>query len=290
MVKTTNAGSNWYLLTTGELTSILLSVDFTNINTGYSVGYSGPYGICIETTNAGLDWFELSLSCLEQWHIWNSVTFVNNNTGYVLGTCLNKTTNSGTNWSNLMYTSGGMSQSFPDINTGYIVGGYDTAGYKISKTTNGGNNWFIQLSGMTKSLRSVYFVNQTTGWAVGDSGIILKTTDGGGPIGIIPISNKIPDRFQLYQNYPNPFNPSTTIKFDIPTPLNPPFRKGGTSESVKLVVYDVLGREAATLVNEQLKPGSYEVEWNGSNYTSGVYFYKLMAGDYMETKKMVLVK
>jgi hypothetical protein len=107
------------------------------------------------------------------------------------------------------------------------------------------------------------------------------------PIGIKQISSEIPDKFNLSQNYPNPFNPSTKIKFDIP---NFPLMKGVRGMSVRLTIYDLLGREVATLVNRQLQPGTYEVEWDGTNYPSGVYFYKLSAGDYIETKKMVLVK
>ena len=104
---------------------------------------------------------------------------------------------------------------------------------------------------------------------------------------------KIPVSFSLSQNYPNPFNPVTKIKFGIPTPLNPPFAKGGTAKPggfVKLIIYDVLGREVATLVNEQLTPGTYEAEWDGTDYPSGVYFYKLTAGDYTESRKMILIK
>jgi hypothetical protein len=99
------------------------------------------------------------------------------------------------------------------------------------------------------------------------------------PIGIIPIGNKIPDKFELLQNYPNPFNPNTTINFKIPS-----------SEYVILKVYDVLGREAATLVNENLKAGEYNVNFNAVNLTSGSYFYKLSAGTISDVKKMLLIK
>lgn len=104
------------------------------------------------------------------------------------------------------------------------------------------------------------------------------------PVGINQISSEIPSSFALQQNYPNPFNPSTKIKFSIPANVK------RETANVKLGVYDVLGKEVATLVNEQLKPGTYEVEWDGSNYPSGVYFYKIISGDFVETKKMVLVK
>jgi hypothetical protein len=112
-------------------------------------------------------------------------------------------------------------------------------------------------------------------------------------IGLHPLSEKIPNSFSLSQNYPNPFNPSTKIKFDIPLSRGV---SEGRGVSVKLVVYDVLGREIANLIpplwggKEGLLPGTYEVEWDGSNYPSGVYFCKLITSDYSKTRKMVLVK
>jgi photosystem II stability/assembly factor-like uncharacterized protein len=98
----------------------------------------------------------------------------------------------------------------------------------------------------------------------------------------------VPSSFKLYQNYPNPFNPTTTIKFDIPaSPLA--FGKG-EGPGVRIIIYDILGREIIKLIDEQLTPGSYKVDWNASNYASGLYFYKLVAGDFVETKKLVLLK
>jgi hypothetical protein len=108
-----------------------------------------------------------------------------------------------------------------------------------------------------------------------NAGINLYTLNGIPPIGdpIIPLV------YLLEQNYPNPFNPTTKIRYDLPR-----------YEFVNLSVYDVLGREVETLVNEKLYPGSYEVEWNASSYPSGVYFYKLISGNYVQTKKMMLLK
>ena len=94
-----------------------------------------------------------------------------------------------------------------------------------------------------------------------------------------PVSNVIPDKYSLHQNYPNPFNPSTKIKFDIPD---------GTQ--VKLIVYDILGREVAELVNINLLAGTYEYTFDGSALSSGVYFYSLEVGDFKETKRMLLIK
>ncbi len=83
----------------------------------------------------------------------------------------------------------------------------------------------------------------------------------------------------MQQNYPNPFNPVTKINFSLPK-----------AEYVKLTIYDALGREIETLVSENLTPGTYQAEWNGNNYASGVYFYRLQAGSFSETKTMTLVK
>jgi hypothetical protein len=96
---------------------------------------------------------------------------------------------------------------------------------------------------------------------------------------ISKIQNSVPTVFKLYQNYPNPFNPVCVIKYDLP-------------KDVKAVIkiYDILGREVKTLVNEFKKAGAYTVNFDGSVYASGVYFYRIEAGDFVESKKMVMVK
>jgi hypothetical protein len=93
-----------------------------------------------------------------------------------------------------------------------------------------------------------------------------------------PTSNK-PQTFTLEQNYPNPFNPLTKIKYEIPAEV-----------SVTIKIYNIIGKEIAVLVNGTQKPGKYEVEWDGANYASGVYFYSIKAGNFKQTKKMILVK
>jgi len=98
-------------------------------------------------------------------------------------------------------------------------------------------------------------------------------------IAIKPISTVIPRQFYLSQNYPNPFNPTTSIRYELPK-----------SGFVNLVVYDALGKELKTLVNEKQSAGTYEAAFNGSNYTSGVYFYRLTTENFSETKKMLLIK
>ncbi len=104
----------------------------------------------------------------------------------------------------------------------------------------------------------------------------------GGIVSAVEQENEIISIFTnyiLHQNYPNPFNPTTTIKYSIPK-----------LSFITLKVYDVLGSEVATLVNEEKPVGTYELSWNAANLASGVYFYQLKAGSYVETKKMILLK
>jgi len=103
--------------------------------------------------------------------------------------------------------------------------------------------------------------------------------NGGFNVGVMPISSVIPTSFSLYQNYPNPFNPVTKIRYELP--------RAGV---VKLVVFDALGREVQTLVNEKQSAGTYETTFNGSQLPSGVYFYRLTAKGYIETKKLLLIR
>ncbi|NOS86185.1 MAG: T9SS type A sorting domain-containing protein [Ignavibacteria bacterium] len=122
------------------------------------------------------------------------------------------------------------------------------------------------------------FLNDSIGYVVGAGGTILYTTDGGITF-VNHTSSDIPNGYFLSQNYPNPFNPLTNIKFDIPKRSN-----------VKISIYDILGKEISVLVNEELNPGIFEVNWDASNFPSGVYFYKIETEDYSESKKMVLLK
>ena len=89
----------------------------------------------------------------------------------------------------------------------------------------------------------------------------------------------LPERYVLEQNYPNPFNPSTTIKFELPR-----------ASHVNLTVYDVLGRELSRLVNERMDAGYHDVKFDGSALASGVYFFRLQAGSYVQTKKLMLLR
>jgi hypothetical protein len=109
-------------------------------------------------------------------------------------------------------------------------------------------------------------ISETGSFALGTASVTVRIDD-------------TPLRFNLEQNYPNPFNPSTTIKYALPR-----------ASQVNLSVYDILGREVSVLVNDRRDAGVYEVKFDGSNLASGVYFYRLQAGTYVETKKLLLVR
>ena len=162
---------------------------------------------------------------------------------------------------------------FLNTQEGWAVGVNGT----ILHTTNGGTNWLVEGAGLTGNfLTGVHFTSSTNGYVSGNDKTLLKYTQS---IGITPIPGTLPEDYALMQNYPNPFNPTTTIKFTI-----------SNIRLTILKVYNVLGNEVAVLVNEKLSAGSYEVEFNAGNIPSGVYFYQLQAGDYAETRKMVLIR
>jgi hypothetical protein len=139
---------------------------------------------------------------------------------------------------------------------------------------------FIKGNGTTTEPNTYYYLDKNL--SAGVYQYRLKQIDFDGSFefsSIVEVEINIPDKFSLEQNYPNPFNPSTSIQYAV-----------GNRQFVQLKVYDILGNEVATLVNEEKSPGTYEVEFNATQLSSGVYFYRLQAGDFIETKKMILLR
>lgn len=311
IVKTTNAGTNWGTIPVPELGTTWAEMFFIN-NTGYIYGGSFNGDRIIRTTNGGTLWQTIPLpTYFETLHAFNSTTAVAG--GFDMK--LYKTTNSGSNWfvySNLPFFFTQM-VFYGDV--GYGTGSSHSV---VAKTTNGGLNWdlpsFVPLQ---KNIYDIYAVNENIVYAVGDDGYIVRTTNGGinwesesilseerflsismanenvgfiaggwntalkrtDGIGIQQISSNIPNGYILGQNYPNPFNPVTNIEFSIPK-----------SSFVRLTVFDLTGREIAVPVNKELKAGTYRVDFNSEMLSSGTYFYRINAGDFVETKKMILIK
>ncbi len=316
--KTTNTGSSWSSINSGTYKN-LMNIRFLNSNTGLIVGFARTI---LKTTNAGLNWISMisnidtldflgcelinennyivtgtgsaiyrSTDAGASWipfdmgfvnPLW-APDFINDNTGWVTGCCgmFSKSTDAGASWSPEIYLSLGntmYNMKFINNTTGYMSG---DNGF-IFRTTDQGASWLNTSTGTNQILYSFFMANSNTGWACGNFGTILKTTNGGGPgftIGINPISGEIPKEFLLEQNYPNPFNPKTIIRFKIKD-----------SRFVTLKIYDINGKEVLTLVNGKLNPGTYEVDFDGSNLASGVYFYKIVTQSFSDTKKMALIK
>lgn len=259
---------------------------FVNSSTGYAAAYGADTNMIIKTTDGGGTWFRAYFEKGPISPDFLSVFFVNANTGWLAGmhppgiSRIMKTTNGGTNWTEQTHnhtTNWELYDMFMlNENTGWIVGDVGV----IIKTTNGGVNWIAQSNpAFGRALFSVYFFGADTGLAVGMQGRMVKTLNGGGPIAVSSISTEVPASYSLSQNYPNPFNPVTKIRYAL-----------SQSSYVKLIVIDALGREIETLVNERQRAGTYAATFDASSYSSGVYYYRLTAEGFSETKKMAVIK
>jgi len=166
----------------------------------------------------------------------------------------------------------------------------NNSGFEILRSAQNDNEWetigFVPGFGTTTEPKSYSFTDEDV--TTGVFKYRLKQIDFDG---MFEYSNEIevvvdftPTEFVLYQNYPNPFNPTTKIKYEVPNV------RTRDRVSVRIIVYDVLGNEVATLVNEEKQPGVYEVEFDASSLASGMYLYKLQAGNFVQTKKMILLR
>jgi hypothetical protein len=165
---------------------------------------------------------------------------------------------------------------FINADTGTVVGDEGT----ILFTTNGGVTWRSQSSDTRMGLNGICSTEPDTWTTVGMSNTILRREAKANAIeSRANDDNDGQELSALKQNYPNPFNPTTTIQFTI---VN--------RQSTIVKVFDLLGREVTTLVDEVKSPGTYTVEFDGSKLASGVYFYRLQAGDFVQAKKLVILK
>ncbi len=278
ILKTTNGGNTFDSIVT--LTSgFIEDIYFCDTTTGL---YCDDNGHVRKTTNGGFNWFSINIPVGTISYTFRNFTFVNQQSGWVLTSSGNiyKTSDFGSNWNSISTIQNGSypfyTIFFSSFNTGYSGG----AGNYFYRSTNRGYNWMQQylpypINGST----SIFFINDTTGWKVANSGRICYTSNGGQIMHITNNTNKIKNYFILYQNYPNPFNPFTKINYDIPK-----------DNLVCIKIYDILGREIKTLVNDLKKAGSYIVSFNGSEFASGVYFYRIQASNFVSVKRMVLIK
>jgi hypothetical protein len=287
--KTTNNGLNWdstglYLHQAGTEAGWNNAMFVRNNNIWFGTNNTRIY----YSSNLGTNWTVQSTAPeLNSYAVWFGTDTIY---GYAGGSTMLYTTNSGINWRDTTFpvagTFGGFTwamgpvNSFPPpivwcvINDNKIYQNLYGTGWLSAYTAPAGTYRYINTHSST--------MPYPYAWAVRSNGGItrLRTFFSG----IRKISSSIPDGFKLYDNYPNPFNPSTMIRFEIPP------SKGVGGMNISLTIYDALGREVETLVNEKLTAGTYEVEWNAEKYTSGVYFYRLITDGYNVTKKMILIK
>ena len=316
VMRTSNGGVNWVQQQIPQgfvIPSTANDIYFRNSNTGFIATINAMYS----TTNSGTNW---SVASSLNQPYFEYFYFSNPNTGFLMGAECIKTTNGGANWNQISYASFSYEMSGYDDNnlmivatgTAYFIstsGGMDWGedplfikgawkdtsfnsckffgphnaiiiggGGKIYKTTSSIVSWTIQPSGVGSTLYRLNFINSNTGWIAGANGVILKTTTGG-TVGFTQISTELPEKYLLKQNHPNPFNPATKISFSIPE-----------FSFVNLTVHDVNGREAASLLNEKMNAGNYEVNFDAAHLPGGIYFYKLQTEEFSETKKMILIK
>jgi photosystem II stability/assembly factor-like uncharacterized protein len=291
ILKTTNGGTDWISQNDSSLIGLSSfdlwrSVDFVDINIGYFYRNNKIY----KTINSGKDWetiYENASSCLLKAYDENILLVEEPNAGN-FGT-IHRTLDGGQNWE---------SNQFDFLSWGsdieYIPGNPSNVWYasnSVSFSSDTGKTWTEEFSQGNTYFRDIVFTDENFGWllsntiSTGSNTRIFRTTNGG--LGGIVVSadeisgDIMPNGFILEQNYPNPFNPATIINFSIPE-----------MDYVSIKIYDVLGNEVETLVDEEKPAGNYEIEFtiNNLQLTSGVYFYQIRVGSYIETKRMVLLK
>jgi photosystem II stability/assembly factor-like uncharacterized protein len=306
ILRTTNGGTIWISQTSGTMNN-LRGVSFINSNIGTAVGDSGTI---LRTTSGGITWTSQLIQHTDpKTYKLYGVSFTDADTGTAVGYTsfvdnispsigpggiILRTTDGGITWHSeaTPYVSTIFSGcplfgvSFTDANTGTAVGP-DTIGFAgvIWRITPDSESWINQSFG-NAGFYGVCFTDANTGTVVGENGTIFHTTTGGvTSVKDNPI--QLPEQFALEQNYPNPFNPSTVINYKL-----------ATSCFVSMKVYDILGREIKTLINEHKNVGDYSITFNANNLPSGVYFYRIQASptnsgqaeNYYATKKFLLLK
>jgi len=286
--KSTNGGLNWDSIYT--FSYYPTDISFINDSVGWLlcetvIAYphypSYYYTQILKTTDKCSTWNLVfyNYSTNNSTYFFRKLKFFDNNNGVTIsgpGNSFFKTTNGGINWfacNNFGNNIYGYNLHMVNQNTGWMFGTYNN----IYKTTNAGLNW---MTFPFPIVNSMFSLDSNNLWFASENDGLYHTTDGGGFISAVSFNNnKVIQSYKLFQNYPNPFNPVTRIDFEIPK-----------SDFVKIKVYDILGREIQILLNQNLKPGRYSIIFNGDGLPSGIYFYRLITGDFTETKKMVLIK
>ncbi|MFC1563865.1 YCF48-related protein [candidate division KSB1 bacterium] len=279
---TKDGGENWTIQET--VTKYPLgALFFLNSNTGWICGYGGQIS---KTIDGGASWQDTILD--SGFPYFREIQFVNKDVGWISDGNWNsfwKTVDGGETWIEMYpYSTEGAFLSlksfyfFDELNG---LGGGFIFGF-IYETTDGGETWDIAQDLIWNNINDIKFVDSGTGWVVGRDGAILKYS--GLPVSVIESDNQLPDKFSIGQNYPNPFNPETKITYSVTVPTQ-----------VSLKIYNINGQLIKTLVSGQVPNGDHIAIWDGTNdcgkkVSSGVYIYRLHAGGFVQSKKMMLIK
>jgi len=283
ILKTTNAGQRWVVTDTDSSLWVSLPVykiKFINSQTGYACGgFRDIAGLVWATTNSGLNWKGAAIAPEPFFDL--SIIYpykaIASGGDLEYGSSIARTVNTGLNWYYDTLGVFGLSTgiSFRTPAEGWMAAGFSQ---KFIVSYDSGFTWNSVYATDSSEMFDVDFPDSTYGFACGRNGVILKYDRTISDISGNLISS-VSKKFMLYQNYPNPFNPKTIINYHCPI-----------SNFVSLKVYDMLGIEIATLVYEKQNAGNYSVEFDGRNFPSGIYYCKLIAGDFSEVRKMILVK
>jgi hypothetical protein len=274
LFKSTNRGSSWFYMRTFSSASF---VKFNPYNPAV-IYVSTPGGLML-TTNGGSNFTNVLAQTLKNISSVDSVTIF----GYTNNTVF-KSTNIGINWGSL-YSGTSWSVNCLEIDPSNNSVLYAGCNNGLWRSTNSGLNFskYFNLFPTSANVLNVLKDPSSgdTVYAVTSKGIFRVW---GMLVDVQNISVNIPDKLEITNVYPNPFNSAAKIKFDIPLNV-----KSQTSK-VRLIIYNINGREIQTLLNEQLNPGTYEITFEAGNLPSGIYFYKLMSGEYTDTKRIVLIR
>jgi len=289
--KTANGGITWLSVIAPSFQ--YSSIFFVDENTGWIVGHS-PYHI-MKTSDSGANWY---LQAFYHYNRLYSCYFYNHTIGWVSGEdgIVSRTTDGGASWGSFFLpvelTSFVVNIFFDKVDLLWSTATeVNNHGFEIERSldkTIWASIGFREGKGTTSEPQDYTYSDDISEISSSKLYYRLKQIDFNGSFEYSKIVEVeiAPTKFSLQQNYPNPFNPGTSIQFAI---SSLPTGQAGR-QFVTLKVYDVLGKEIATLVNEEKSAGSYETEFNASHLASGIYFYQLRAGDYVETKKMILMK
>jgi hypothetical protein len=265
MFYTTDEGINWI---SPGLDSIYF---FAIAKSGLNL-YAGAYNHgLIMSSNNGINWANRNLNYpVSSLTGTANIIFAGTCSGYIY-----RSTNNGLNWVNVFNTNNNSILSMVSSGVNIIA----SSNNNIYVSTNNGDIWTLRNEGLSGT-GYIYSLLIFNGYVyAGTYGSSVWRRPLSEVIGIKNLSTEMPENHSLFQNYPNPFNPSTNIKFQI-----------NKSGYVTLKVFDILGKEVTTLVDEKQSPGIYEVSFDGSVFPSGVYYYVLETGNYKETKKMLMIK